>query len=98
MLAPSAQLTYCCTDLATALGCHVSTVRQMCQRRAIPGARKFGLRNWGIPKMNLADTRGAPGHEDHGGDAEARRRERALREALAMFEDGAALVRRALNE
>lgn len=71
-------------EYAALHGLSVATVRLRCQRGAIPGAVKLGIRKWGIPKGNLA---AGPGHEARGGDGELRRRERALRDIRAMALD-----------
>lgn len=76
----STRLVYSADDLALALGMPVGTVRERCKRGEYE-ARKDG-RLWRIPRREYIRLVGedAPGHEAGGGDAELRRRERALRE------------------
>lgn len=90
-------LVYTVEEVAADARLSVSTVRLMCQRGKI-AAEKRG-RKWKIPRREYLRLVGEDGasHEDGGGDAELRRRERALREAETLLEDALVAVRRALG-
>jgi len=92
------RLTYTADELAEALRISVSTVRGRCERGEID-ATKHG-RFWRISRREYARLVGeeGPGHEANAGDAEAKRRMRALREAETLLEDALTAVRRALGD
>lgn len=78
MVATAPALLYTCEAVAHALGLHVSTVRQRCERGEI-AAVKHG-RLWRIPRKEYLRLVGEDGasHEASGGDAVRRQTREAL--------------------
>src|SRR5688572_20896808 len=85
-------------ELADALHLAPSTVRQRCQDGTYE-AKQHG-RLWRISRREYARLVGedGPGHEDRGGDAEVRRRLRALDEAETLARELLDALQRARGE